>query len=370
MKSGRLFLILVFVFGPSLYAQEGASVKTGQLSVEDSLLLEQIFSEKDRRASSEKLNERMQTLIRASEKTGDYRLGPGDVVEVSVAAIPELARIEFTLDAQGKISVPYVDEVDLLGFTVRQAESKLVRMFGASLLEDPQVTVRIKEYRSRYYYVIGSVIKPGKYQLTRETDLLDALALAGGLRDKADTRIRVHRFSNKGEPTLPITEAGGDSGIAAAGGFASSATIEVDLNELLSEGAGRTRMAIYSGDVISVEERKNKAYYVLGDIRNPGAFPIPVDECAALSQALGNAGGLLNTAAGEKTKIIRYNKPGELPELIEVDAYALLKGNIKDIELRANDIVVVPGSFSKTMGKSFLSGVSGVLTTLLIIGTR
>jgi hypothetical protein len=66
--------------------------------------------------------------------------------------------------------------------------------------------------------------------------------------------------------------------------------------------------------------------------------------------------------------IVRRKANQELPEQILVDAYALLKGTIRDFDLLENDIVLVPGSASKTLGKSFLSGVSGVLTTLLVVG--
>jgi polysaccharide export outer membrane protein len=383
MKSVRILFLSGFLIGHftaghfmaghsmarSLFAQESVSVKTGQLSVEDNILLQQIFAAKDQRTSSQKLNERMQALARPPGRSSDYRLGPGDVIELSVAAIPELSQREFTLDGLGRVSVPYLGQIDLLGLTARRVESKLAKLFGASLLEDPQVSVRIKEYKSQYYYVMGYVFRPGKYQLTQETDILDALALAGGLKEKADSRIRIHRFSQRSLPMPPLADDGvAISGVENTGGSASSQTIEIDLNELLAEGGDINRMAIYSGDVIRIEERKDKNYFVLGDIRNPGAFPIPSDEPAVLSQALGNAGGLLNTASGKKTKIIRYKKSGELPELIEVNAYALLNGDVKDIELRANDIVIVPGSFSKSLGKTFLSGVSGVLTTLLILG--
>ncbi len=78
----------------------------------------------------------------------------------------------------------------------------------------------------------------------------------------------------------------------------------------------------------------------------------------------------MKTASAKNALIIRQREDGSLPEQIKVNANSVLSGKVKDIELCENDIVLVPGSGSKTLGKSFLTGVSGLLGTLIFIAMR
>jgi protein involved in polysaccharide export with SLBB domain len=368
MKIRLIFLILICFLGSPLLAQHNAPVEPTGLSPED-ILLKQASSMQDPQTSLRDINKRIQVSPKLTKVDQEYLLGPGDKIELTVEGIPGLDKKEFALDAQGNIFVPYLGQVGILGLSVRDVESKLIRMFAVSLLEDPQVTVGIKEYRSQYFYVMGSVYKPGKYPLVQSTDILDALALAGGLTDKADPKIKIYRYAqDAGSQNSPANADSVNTGIETANTRVPFNPLEISISELLEGDQNIHRMAILSGDVITVQERKEKSYYVLGDILKPGAYAMPSEKGMALSQALANAGGILKTAAGKKMMIVRRKANEALPEQIKVDAYALLKGEIQDVALLENDIVLVPGSASKTLGKNFLSGVSGVLTTLLVIG--
>ena len=296
----------------------------------------------------------MQALVGLPKTTTEYLLGPGDVIEVTVVGIPGLEKKALTLDSKGRISVPYIGDVGLLGLTVRDSEAKLIQLFSVSLLEDPQVSLSILEHKSQNYYVMGAVRKPGKYSMSESTDILDALSLAGGLTEKADSKIKLYRFS---QPP------GSDN-------FVPSNPIEINLQILLENAHSNHRMAILSGDVIEVQERKEKNYYVLGDVLRPGPFLMNPDETMVFSRALGSAGGMLKTASGKNAVIVRQKEGSPTPERIYVNAYAVLKGDAEDIELINNDLVIVPGSASKTLGKSFLSGVSSVLSALIVIAAR
>jgi len=294
----------------------------------------------------------------------DYLLGAGDIIEVSVIGIPGLEPKDYTLDGQGRISLPYLNQVRLLGLTAREAQVKIAAQYEVSLLEDPQVSVRIKEFKSQYYYVLGAVNKSGRFQLTRQTSLLDALTLAGGLTDKADVRILIYHDAasqpSRAIPADPANPAQETSGAAQ----------EINLADLLTLTDPRRNYVVQSGDIINVPERKQGLYFVLGDIQKPGAFPIAANEKPMLSMALAHAGGPLGTAASNKTMIIRPRPGSDLPEQIKVDAIAVLKGEVRDIELQENDIVLVPGSASKTLGKTFLQGLNSFLASAMIIAIR
>jgi polysaccharide biosynthesis/export protein len=292
----------------------------------------------------------------------EYVLGPGDVIEVSVIGIPGLDQKEFALDGQGRISLPYLKQVRLQGMTAHEAEIKIAALYEVSLLEDPQVSVRIKEFKSQYCYVLGAVQKPGRFQLAQQISLLDALTLAGGLTDKADVRIMIYH-----SPAQP-SQQGAPPGLPAQGIQPANSTPaqEINLADLLNLTDPQRNLVIHSGDIVNVPERRQGLYFVLGDIQRPGAFPIQNNEKATLSKALANAGGPLRTAAAGKTTIIRPKPGSDLPEQIKVDANAVLKGEIRDIELRENDVVLVPGSTSKTLGKNFLGGLNSFLASALI----
>jgi polysaccharide export outer membrane protein len=369
MKNGFIAFILTLCLASPLAAQSGASGEAAGSSAED-ILLRRAQSKQYQQSSSDIIDERVQSPAILTSTLSEYLLGPGDVIELTVVGIPGLDKKEFALDAQGKIAVPYVGQIELMGLTNREAESKLAALFSDSMLEDPQITVAVKEYRSHYYYVMGAVSKPGKYPLTHSTGIVDALAIAGGLTEKAEPKIKIYRYSRP-QP-LDGTSADAGSGEEGAGppNPPPSNPLEISLPDLLGNAQDVNRRAIRSGDVIEVQERKDRVYYVLGDIPRPGAFTMPPNRSMVFSQALASAGGMLKTASGKKVTIIRQ-KPGQtLPEQIKVNAYAVLKGDTKDIDLLENDIVLVPGSASKTLGKTFVSGLTGILTTLLLIGTR
>ncbi len=355
-------LILALFLSSPLAAQTSGATDNAGLSGEE-ILITQARGKTEQSSTPQKLNEQMQALVGMPKTATDYLLGAGDVVELTVAGIPGLDRKVLALDGQGKISVPYLGEVELLGLTTRNSEERLTKLFSVSLLEDPQVSVTIKEHKSQNYYVMGAVRNPGRYAMSESTDILDALSLAGGLTDKADSVIKLYRYSQKQKPeSAPFAEGSNQS--------ERSNQIEVNLPDLLERAHSNNRMPILSGDVIEVQERRDRNYYVLGDVLRPGPFLMHPDEPMALSQALGTAGGMLRTASGKKVVILRQKEGQPLPEQINVDAYAVLRGKTKDVELLDNDIVVVPGSASKTLGKSFLSGVGSLLSTIIIIGSR
>jgi polysaccharide export outer membrane protein len=371
-----LLLSLIAQIGiPILHAQSQASNQVSErkkspASIEGPVRQQVHPQGATQQNSIRRLNDRLSSMNELARHARNYTLGPGDVIEVTVIGIPAVENKEFTLDAQGTISLPYVGEVRLLDLTTRETEAEIASLFETSLVLDPQVTVRIQAYRSRFFYVFGEVEKPGVNQLTGDTFLLDALTLAGGLTEKADTRIQIHHGGFWTNPSVASTEASPSLGPQAAGAGEQTSTTEVDLIDLLEKGDMRRNIRIQSGDVISVPERMGKFFFVLGDVPNPGPYPMPKNEDVTLSQAVAMAGGLLATASGKKTTIMRPNPDGVSATQIQVNAAALLEGKGRDVEILENDIVLVPGSAGKTMGRSFMAGITGFLTSLLLVGIR
>lgn len=120
-------------------------------------------------------------------------LSANDVLEINVYNTGSLNRV-VQVDSSGLISLPLIGVQTAAGKSVRQLEQELERAYGASYLQSPDITVFLKESASQRVTIDGEVAKAGLYPVAANTTLLDAIALAGGLRDIADqTKVYVFR---------------------------------------------------------------------------------------------------------------------------------------------------------------------------------
>ena len=109
-----------------------------------------------------------------------YKVGPLDVLDVSVFQVPDLTRSVQVADT-GTINYPLIGEVLVAGKTAHQVETEVTRRLGAKYLQSPQVTVFVKEYNSQRFTVEGSVRHTGVFPLKGQTTLVQALAQAGDI---------------------------------------------------------------------------------------------------------------------------------------------------------------------------------------------
>ena len=112
-----------------------------------------------------------------------YIIGDDDVLAINVWKETELTR-SVTVRSDGKISLPLVGEVQAAGRTPRQLEED-IKAALVGYITDPQVTVIVQTINSRKFNILGEVNKPGSYSLTTDTTIVDAIALAGGLKEFA-----------------------------------------------------------------------------------------------------------------------------------------------------------------------------------------
>jgi polysaccharide export outer membrane protein len=130
---------------------------------------------------------------------GDYVIGPGDLLDISVWKDEALTRTSVVLP-DGKISFPLIGEVNAAGKTVAQLkqelEQKLVRF-----VPDMVLSVEVKQCNSMLIYVIGRVNSPGRFVLNANVNVLQALAMAGGLNPFAK-KDGIKIFRHQGEKTV------------------------------------------------------------------------------------------------------------------------------------------------------------------------
>lgn len=108
----------------------------------------------------------------------DFFLGPEDVVEVTVWRNQDLSRT-VVVRPDGKISLPLVGDVQANGLTASQVAEKISKRLS-EYKENPSVSVSVKEVNSYFIYVVGEVIRPGKYPLKSYATVLQGVSLAGG----------------------------------------------------------------------------------------------------------------------------------------------------------------------------------------------
>ncbi len=126
----------------------------------------------------------------------EYRIGPSDLLAVTVFQIKDLDR-EVRVNNAGDVSLPLIGALPAAGKTVGELQADIAARFSERFLQDPQVTVFVKEYASQHVTVGGAVDKPGIFPITSRMTLLQSIALAGGLDDVASQR-NVLVFRNSG----------------------------------------------------------------------------------------------------------------------------------------------------------------------------
>ena len=264
------------------------------------------------------LNEQIFSSANISSDRGDYLVGPGDLLEIKVFEAEKL-NTTVRVSSRGIVSLPLVGEVTVKGLTAYEAESFIEDEYKKSYIKDPHISIFVKEHYSQRVTVIGQVKNPGTYDYPSKQKLLDALALAGGLSEKAGRTIQVRRLSAASQDT--------------------NQTLLVNLDKLINEGQTQLNIDINGGDIIFIPEAG--LFYVDGAVRRPGEYYIK--KTTTIKEAIFSAGGLEPFADPEKVKILRYCENGERKEIginLEGDLEAINAMQVQD-----RDIIVVDSSF-------------------------
>lgn len=119
----------------------------------------------------------------AYEGASDYRIGAQDLLAISVFGVQDLDK-EVRVNSNGQISLPLIGGVLAGGRSIPELEKELAGKYAKGFLQNPQVSVFVKEYASQRITLEGAIVKPGIYPITGKTTLLQAIALSGGVDDK------------------------------------------------------------------------------------------------------------------------------------------------------------------------------------------
>lgn len=256
-------------------------------------------------------------------------LGPGDLLDINVFDCPELTQ-RVRVDSAGKIRLALIGDIFVQGMSADALGALITRkLIDGPFVKNPQVTVFVAEYAGQMAYVTGEVARPGAYPLLRSHRLNDLLSVAGGLTSRAGNSVVITRQ--------------GDS----------PQTIAVDLS---NKDENQSNPEIMPGDSITVNQ--TGIVYVLGDVERPGGFLLDRRTSISVVQALALAEGTKPSASLAKARLIRTVQENrqELP----LDLKKILQSKSPDILLQAGDIIFVPGSLTKGMGRR---GIEVILET-------
>jgi polysaccharide export outer membrane protein len=147
---------------------------------------------------------RPQTVAQDPGVPSGYRIGAGDVLEINVWKEPEASVLSVVVRPDGRVSLPLIKEIEVLGQTPAELEKTLTAKL-ARLINGADVTVVVKEVHSRKVYLIGAVKKEGSIPLLSNMTVLQVLAEAGGLTDYAKRKnIYVMRTVNGKQVKFPF----------------------------------------------------------------------------------------------------------------------------------------------------------------------
>lgn len=253
------------------------------------------------------------------DKSYSYSIGPKDLLTISVFEVPEL-NMTLRVSEDGSITVPLLGNVNVAGLTRFQLEKKLIKLLEKSYLKSAQVTVFIKEYQSKLVSVIGAVKNPGNYELVGKQTLLQMISIAGGLTEGASDRIVIIRQYKNGK----------------------SASLVINLDELMLKGNPKLNIPLQASDIINVSVERYLDIYVFGQVKKPGHIKMKKDGNVTLLRVIAQAGGFSERA--RKSSVLIKRKVNGKEMKIKINVKKILRGKRKDFILKNNDIVHVPES--------------------------
>ncbi len=305
---------------PGMTMKEPANVEPGKVVQVQPISME-LLDELDARRE----NQVRQFVDEFSHKQGQYLIGEGDVIQVTVWDHPELTipagsfRDAETSGQQvgedGYIFYPYVGLIKAAGMNIAALRDVLTERLSKYIM-NPQLDVRVVAYRSRRIYVVGEVNQPGVLPLDDlPMTIADAISLSGGLTENAHkSGVNVSRDGK---------------------------VHEIDLKALYDYADSSQNLVLRHGDIVNVLDRSQQKVFVMGEVRNPSSVEI-INGHLTLAAALGEVGGVNQLSADPSGIYVVRGSNAENPEIFHLDAQfatGMLLAN--RFEMQAQDVIFV-----------------------------
>jgi polysaccharide export outer membrane protein len=262
---------------------------------------------------------------------GPYKIGPGDVLQVTVWDHPELAAAAgqpnatnrpadaaegFLVDHEGNLQFPYVGTLHVAGDSAEQVQRKITADLGKVMVK-PQVTVRVASFRAAQIYIDGEVSKPGAQSINDiPMTLTEAVNRAGGFSPTAD---QSHVVIVRGDKTYYVNVA-----------------------QMLHNNQNPSKIVLQNGDLLRVQAREDYGVYVMGEVNKPATVLPMRNGKLSLADAISQAGSINPTSADAKQLYVIRGGPDKQPQVWHLDATSPVSMLLaKQFELEPKDVVYV-----------------------------
>lgn len=261
----------------------------------------------------------------------------GDELEVSVFGVPDMGAHE-RVDGAGNINLPLIKSVHVAGLTSDAAEAVIEkRLRDGGFLNDPHVSIFVKEYSSSGIAVLGEVQHPGVYPVNGPRKLWDMILAAGGATERAGTGVLIrHRDSDQAEQ-LALSNS--------------------------PEEAIKSDVEVAPGDSIVVE--RAGVIYVLGEVKHASGYVMAGNSMTVL-QALAKAEGPTENAALNHASILR--KQASSTRQIPVDLKQMLTAKAQDVSMQDGDILFIPGRRGRYAAHNTMQTILAIATGVAVRG--
>ena len=225
-------------------------------------------------------NRELVSILEAERNRYDYRVGPGDILSIIVYDHPELtipageqrsaAESGNLVNPDGTIFYPYTGRIKVDDQTVDEIRETVTRLLS-EFVKDPQIEVRVAQFNSKFVFVTGAVIKPGRVALQNTPlTLIDAVQLASGFAPNANHH------------ELKITR--------------QNLTASVSSYDLLKSGDLSQNIVLRAGDLIHVPDDSTQRVYVMGEVTKPGQVAMGSTRLT-LTDVITQVGGIQESSA-------------------------------------------------------------------------
>ena len=279
----------------------------------DTVMAKEQFSQND----IEKYNQQLLAVASRYYEPPEYTIKEGDLLLIKVFEAPELST-ETTVSDNGMVTLALVGNLSVKGKTTSKAEELIEAAYKAKYLENPHISVLLKNQQGGKITVTGAVQKPGAYDFISQERILDVLALAGGLSEKAGHTVHIRRTS--------LETKSGDN-------------LVIDLDQLINSGQEDLNINIRRGDYVFVPLAG--VVYVDGAVQKPGIYQIKKN--MTVQEAIVIAGGYHSTADPGRIKLARYDENGKR-EVIQLNTGDTKENLESNVTLKDRDIIFVESS--------------------------
>jgi len=301
-------------------------------------------------------NELAQLLQKRTQHKPDLGIGPGDVLEISVAGVDELQKKQVRVDGDGSVNLPLLGRLDVGGLSEQQF-TELVKEKLHKFMYHPDVQVFVTSYNSREVAITGAVHNPGLLTINNPNETLrNMLHRAGGPTELAGRRLLLTPGQEGAVGGIkPAAFDTANPGTRGASQDTGQKLLIIDTDQKYDDRY--LDLPVRPGDAIYVPPGGNVT--VVGWVYTPKT--VQVSPGLTVLQAISAAGGPLFAADKTSIKLIRQNSVGS-PEVFALNLNQIENLQQTDIPVRDGDVVQVPYSVARIPGYGVYYAAQSLIT--------